>query len=37
MEGFTKEQIISTSPDAANSIFQIVSTLKENIKDQVGL
>jgi len=37
MEGFTKEQIISTSPLAANSIFQMVPILKENIKEQVGL
>ena len=37
MEGFTKEQIISTSPHAAKYIFQPIPTLKENIKEQVGL
>jgi hypothetical protein len=35
--GFTKEQIISSSPRAANHIFQLIPTLKENIKEQVGL
>ena len=37
MDRFTKQQIMSSSPLAANSIFQMVSTLKENIKEQVGL
>ena len=43
MEGFTKEQINSTSPLAANSpltansIFQMIPTLKEKIKNMLGL
>ena len=37
MEGFTQEQIMSASPNTANSIFQMIPTLKENIKEQVGL
>ncbi|MGI0050754.1 MAG: hypothetical protein ACRD8K_03360 [Nitrososphaeraceae archaeon] len=37
MEGFTKEQINSTSPLAANSIFQMIPALKEKIKEHVGL
>ena len=37
MEGFTKQQIMSSSPLAANSIFQMVPTLNESIKEQVGL
>ena len=36
-DGFTQEQITSTSPDAANNIFQMIPTLKENVKEQVGL
>jgi hypothetical protein len=35
--GFSKEQIISTSPLTTNSIFQMIPMLKEKIKDQVGL
>ena len=37
MVGVTKEQIISSSPHAANHMFQLIPTLKENIKEQVGL
>jgi hypothetical protein len=37
MEGFTKEQILSTNPLAANSIFQLISRLKEKFKEQIGL
>ena len=37
MDGFTQEQIMSASPKTANSIFQMIPTLKENIKEQVGL
>ena len=34
---FTKQEIMSTSPHTANKIFQLIPTLKEKIKDQVGL
>lgn len=37
MERFTKEQINSTSPLAANSIFQMIPPLKEKIKEHAGL
>ena len=37
MEGFTKEQILSVSHLRVNYIFQITPTLKEKIKEQVGL
>ena len=38
MEGvFTKEQILSPTPLAVYNIFQMLPTLKEKIKDQVGL
>ena len=33
---FTSEQIISSSHNAVNHIFQMIPTL-ENIKEQVGL
>jgi hypothetical protein len=35
MEGSTEEQIISTNPLAANSIFQMIPTLKEKIKNML--
>ena len=37
MEGFTEQQIRSTSYLVAFSIFQLIPRLKENIKEQVGL
>jgi hypothetical protein len=37
MEGFTKELIISSSPHTAKYIFQLIPTLKDKIKEQVGL
>jgi hypothetical protein len=35
-KGFTKQQIISTNPFAAISIFNMISTLKEEIKSKFG-
>jgi hypothetical protein len=37
MEGFTKQQIDNVSVLTANDIFQMIPTLKEKIKEQVGL
>lgn len=37
MEGFTKEQIMSVSHLRVNDIFQKIPTLKEKIKEQIGL
>jgi hypothetical protein len=37
MEGFTKEQIMSVSHLRIKNIFQMIPTLKEKIKAQVGL
>ena len=37
MEGFTKEQILSVSHLRVNDIFQMIPTLKEKIKEQIGL
>lgn len=36
-KGFTKQQIISTNPFAAISIFNMIPTLKEEIKSKFGL
>jgi hypothetical protein len=36
-KGFTKQQIISTSPFAVISIFNMIPTLKEEIKSKIGL
>lgn len=36
-KGFTKQQIISTSTFAAISIFNMIPTLKEEIKSQLRL
>ena len=37
MAGFTKERIMSVSHITAYDLFQMIPTLKEKIKDQVGL
>ena len=37
MAGFTKQQIMSPGPLIAYNIFQMIPTLKEKIKVQVGL
>jgi hypothetical protein len=36
-EKFTKQQIMSPSPFIAYNIFNMIPTLKEKIKEQVGL
>ena len=36
-KGFTKQQIISTSPFAAISIFNMIPTIGEEIKSKLGL
>ena len=33
MDGFRKQQIISSSPYVANHIFQLIPTLKDQIKE----